>query len=503
MSLLKAYLLRTDDPFVMIKCWYEDLTNTIWKANENPAKESYEDILQHIFREQGRAGGFKYKDPNTNTTRTLNQSTLTQALDKILSIKEVSEFLSSKSVAGQQPQRKTKEMLNSPSQLGWEKTNSGLKNTLGMNLFKIKDELKPYAKQTEYAQHINRIFAAIDKQLASLPKKPKDIRGFRGRAEDYDKSTKDAGFERKIKPYRKLLKLLEDVQKVNDQLSEGELDSTGKVVYPRKAIRALDKLFDEGPGIIFQLDEFVEADEEESKDSLASRFANSGIDNANEARDIEDEITKILQSNVKIMKLKGGLETMDLLDALQNHLYPQFKGKTTFRNRSEAESIMGNITQARSRRMRQKKDKAKRMSNFDTSQSSRDARFNDRIKSAEKFLIKQYFHLGKTEDTFKGRKRAAFEDDVRDTERGIRQMKKEMADFIPSDESQATKFRNKYYKAFDDMPDKEAEMQKGRELKSKLNEKDIEEQTAALEEEHQRMFEELMAGGKFTRGLGQ
>ena len=32
MTLLKAYLLDTDDPFVMIKCWYEDLTNTIWKA---------------------------------------------------------------------------------------------------------------------------------------------------------------------------------------------------------------------------------------------------------------------------------------------------------------------------------------------------------------------------------------------------------------------------------------------------------------------------------------
>lgn len=501
MSLLKAYLLKTDDPFVMIKCWYEDLTNTIWKAGENPAKESYQDILQHIFREQGKAGGFKYKDPDTNTTRTLNQSTLTNALNTILSSKEVSEFLSSKSEAGSQMQRKTKEMILYPSQLGWEKTDSGMKSTFRMNLFKIKEQLRPFAKDPEYAQHINRIFAAVDKQIEALPKNKKGIRGFKASAKDYQKDEKNENFERIIKPYKNLLKLLKDVQKVNDQLSEGELDASGRVVYPRKAIRALDKLFDEGPGIIFQLDEFAEAAEGDTKDSLGARFANAGIDNARIARELEDDIAEILRSNVRIMQLKGGLETMDLLDALQNHLYPQFKGKTTFRNRGEAQSIMARVTQARNRRKKQKQSKAKRMSSFDTSQEGRDSRFNDRIKSAESFLKKQYFHLGKTEDTFKGRKRQAFEEDVNETERGIRQLKREMADRLPKDEKQATSFRNKFYKAFDDMPDREAEIQKGREAKAKINEQNIEEETAAIEEEHERMFEELMASGTLSRGF--
>lgn len=502
MSLLKAYLLKTDDPFVMIKCWYEDLTNTIWKANENPAKESYEDILQHIFREQGRAGGFSYKDPETNRNRTLNQSTLTASLDKILSIKEVSEFLSSKSVAGDKPQSK--------KNLGWLRTDSGMKSTFQMNLMKIKEELRPYAKQPEYAQHINRIFAAIDKQVTALPKTPREIAGFRATASDYDKVSNDKDFEKKMKPYKKLLEQLQDIQKINHHLDKGNVDASGKVAYPSEAIKALDKLFDNGPSVIFQLDEFAEAAEGDTKDSLGARFANSGIENAREAREIEDDIAEILRSDVKIMKLKGGLETMELLEALQNHLYPQFTGKTAFRNRGEAKNIMDNVKRARKRRMRQKKDKAKRMGNFDTSQSAKDERFNDRVKSAERSLTRMYYLLGLKEDKLRGRKLATLQEEVRDNENAIRRIKREMADRKPSDEKLGTKFERKFYKAFDDMPDKEEHMAKGRAKAQEYAEMDAQRAEEAesqlqeeIEQENERAFEELMAGGTFTRGFGE
>ena len=221
MTLLKAYLLDTDDPFVMIKCWYEDLTNTIWKAPKKKT-ETYLEILQHIISEQGRAGGFKYKDPNTKTTKTLNTSTLTQALKKILELDGVEEYLKTTAKAGEIPVKGSKTM-------GWQgrPTKSAMKSSFHSNLLSIRKLLQPFENDPKYQQDINRINAAIDKQISVLPKHFSQMRGFK--ADSYEEPD-DSRIWATLKPYENLLEQLQDVQKINDQLGEGELDSDGNVV---------------------------------------------------------------------------------------------------------------------------------------------------------------------------------------------------------------------------------------------------------------------------------
>ena len=189
-----------------------------------------------------------------------------------------------------------------------------------------------------------------------------------------------------------------------------------------------------------------------------------------------------------------------MLDALQNHLYPQFKGKTPFKSQSEAKDIMSRVSDVRSKRMGAKRAKADRIKNRPRmDNAAKYERFNTRIQSAERFLTKMYFNLGKTEETFKGRKRTEYEQQVRETEIEIKSQKKYMVDIEPEDAKLSSRWKNKHHMAYSDMPDKEAEMQKGREAAKKTEEKVIELQGEAEEEAYDKMYEDLMAGRTIER----
>ncbi len=513
MTLLKAYLLNTDDPFVMVKCWYEDLTNTIWKAKKKKT-ETYLEILEHIINEQGKAGGFRYKDPDTNTTKTLNTSTLTQALNKILELEGVEEHLNKTAESGEIPQRSSRTM-------GWvgKPTPSAMKSSFHTNLMRIRKILQPFANEEEYQGHINRINAAIDKQISVLPKHFSQMRGFK--ADSYEEPD-DSQLWTSLKPYEKLLEQLQDVQKINNQLSEAELDSDGSVVYPRAAVKALDKLFDVGPRVIFKLDEFVEAAE---KDSLGKRFSNKGSKVFEHAQELEDKIVELLKSELTIMNNQGRLEKMPMLEALHEHLYPQFKGTTAFRSQKEAKDIWSKVKGKRRKRMNLKRAKAKRKKlAFGAGSSSKErfhATFNDNIKNSIKNLGSAYYLLGLKEGKLGGRWLQRINDNIKDLEQGIRKLQSRMkesskysvelteemdeAEYNSNKEKHESKMKQKYFMMDAELPDREEKIQEGRdrrdELKRQRKEKQIEEEARNLEQQQDDAIETLLQTGEWKLGF--
>jgi hypothetical protein len=509
MTLLKAYLLDTDDPFVMIKCWYEDLTNTIWKAPKKKT-ETYLEILQHIISEQGRAGGFKYKDPNTKTTKTLNTSTLTQALKKILELDGVEEYLKTTAKAGEIPVKGSKTM-------GWQgrPTKSAMKSSFHSNLLSIRKLLQPFENDPKYQQDINRINAAIDKQISVLPKHFSQMRGFK--ADSYEEPD-DSRIWATLKPYENLLEQLQDVQKINDQLGEGELDSDGNVVYPRAAVRALDKLFEQGPKVIFKLDEFIEGSK---KDALGKRFSNKGNKVFEHAQELEDKIVEILTSELTIINNQGRLEKMEMIDALHKHLYPQFKGTTAFRSKEQASSVWSKVKGKREKRKNLKRAKAQRrrvaMGATSGQRERMLATYNDDMKAAMRQLGKQYYLLGLKEDRLGGRWLQRANDDIRDLEIGIRAKQRELRESLeypPKDDDMEqeqydqakdkhdSKMERKYFMINADMPDREEKIQEGRDRKDELlrqqEERRIQEEAEQIEQRQTSIMETLQSGATWS-----
>ena len=494
MTLLKAYLFNTDNPYLMLKCWYEDMTGTIWKEDRE-AKESYQDILREIITAQGSKGTLTFKDPSTGGTRKLTESTLISSLNKLLQNKEIKQFLDKKSIAGDIPRG------NKPPQ----PSKSGMKSTFFRNLIKIKTELRPFAKDPKFAQHINRIFAAVDKQIDKLPTKPSQIRNYRPSQEEYEDSS-DELFERKLAPYRKLLKDLQEVATISDSLSIGEMDEEGKVVYPKKAVRVLDKLFDYGPRVIQKLDEFAEHAEDGARESLGALFANSGTANAREARQLDKDILEILNTEVKILNDEGKLEDISLLEAIQDHLYAQFTGKTAFKSQKEARSVYDKLRSVRQKRMGAKRAKARRLRDSpDQSMSAKLRRFNSQMQSAHKYLKNLYFTLGLKEDRLGGRWLNKHEDNIRETINGINAQNRYVKDWLDYDDKDAdakAKIEDRYYMAFRDLPDREENIQKGRDKKERMiqenEERRIEEEAQQLLDQSDDIMEQLMREGSFT-----
>lgn len=319
MTLLKAYLLKTDDPIKMINIYYDEVCSLIKAEADETFMELLDEIPSYLtealdpetkeqfdlievknaidkLKKDKNLEGLFYEPRYEDVTRTHPHSRQPSSNPNL---KEVT----GKKFAGwgNKP-RKAKAGPKFPGKKsphsGWlgEETTSAKGSSMQSNLFRMVDVLGDVADKSP---EIRLIIRALQKAAEEIPPQGMD----KERTSDKKKD------DEVLKYYKKVRLQLKRISKLERQLRSGSQADDGTVLYGSDITNALEQLFSE-PEIFHKLEDFID-DEGEIRTPLSQQY--DGTKHEAAANKIELEIKKLLQSNVVMVNNENTLVTLPLL----------------------------------------------------------------------------------------------------------------------------------------------------------------------------------------------
>ena len=315
MTLLKAYLLKTDDPIKMLNIYYDEVCSLIKAEADETFMELLDEIPSYLT---------ETIDPATKEQFDLME--VKNAIDKLKKDKNLEGLFyepryedvtrphrdfphgNLKEVVGEKFAgwgNKPRKAKAGPTKIGtkspysgWigEQTTSAKGSAMQSNLFRMVDVLGDVADKSP---EIRLIIRALQKAAEEIPPQ----------GENKDITSDKKKDDEVLKYYKKVRLQLKRISKLEKQLQSGEQAEDGTIIYGADITNALEQLLAE-PEIFHKLEDFID-DEGEIRTPLSQQY--DGTKHEEAANKIELEIKKLLQSNVVMINNENEKITLPLL----------------------------------------------------------------------------------------------------------------------------------------------------------------------------------------------